>query len=108
MSTDTARPVTAESFVKLPRGAQLMAAYALINDKWQIQMMKNDIEMIALVSAGWLVAKPSAMHGIVNCEFPDDVWTGMEAIEPTILNSVTEDEMERYTKRKGKEYPWLW
>ena len=97
-----------ESFFKLPRGSQLLVAYALINDKWELQLMKSDRDMLGLVNVGWLVANPSSTHGIVNCNFPDDIWDGFESIETNILDSISEDDMARYGQRKGKEYPWLW
>lgn len=108
MATETAVPVTAENFHKLPRGSQLLIAYALFNDVWQVQLLRTDRDMLALLNCGWLVAKPSGAHGFVNGVFEDSIWTAFETIEGTILGGVTDAEMERFVARKGKEYPWLW
>ncbi|MBX3151985.1 hypothetical protein KF728_17640 [Candidatus Obscuribacterales bacterium] len=108
MATETAEPVTAENFHKLPRGSQLLIAYALFNDVWKIQLLRTDRDILALLNSGWLVAKPSGAHGFVNGVFEDSTWAAFETIEDKILGSVTDGEMERFVARKGKEYPWLW
>jgi hypothetical protein len=108
MTADTATPVTIETFHKLPRGSQLLVAYALFNDKYELQLQKSDKDMLGLLNVSWLVAKPGNTHGIVNCNFPDEIWGGFEEIEDKILGSVTEAELTRFVSRKGHEYPWLW
>ncbi len=101
-------PVTKDTFFKLPRGAQLLVAYVLINDLFKLQLQINDEDMIALRSVGWLDAGLAVTHGIVNSEIAENIWQGFEAIEDDIMASISEDEMERYVARKGKSYPWLW
>lgn len=108
MATETELPVTAENFHKLPRGSQLLIAYALFNDLWNIQLLRTDRDILALLNCGWMVAKASGAHGFINGVFEDSTWAAFETIEDKILGSVTDNEMERFVARKGKEYPWLW
>jgi len=108
MATDSAVPVTAENFHKLPRSAQLLIAYALFNDLWEIQLLRTDRDFLALVNSGWLIAKPCGAHGFVNGVFEDSTWAAFETIENKIFDGVTNNEMERFVARKGGEYPWLW
>lgn len=108
MSTEVVVPVSKETFLQLPRGAQLVVAYALMNDLFDMELMKTDADMAALVNVGWLTIRPSYGHGIVNGEFPDKVWQAFEAIEDSIMSGISDQEMERFKSRKGKAYPWLW
>lgn len=101
-------PVTKEGFSKLPRGAQLLVAYVLTNDLFSLELSKTDADMIALANAGWIEVKPSFTHGIVNGQFSDQQWQGLEDIEAAVMATVSKDELERYKMRKGKAYPWLW
>ncbi len=108
MTITDAIPVSFENFVKLPRGAQFFVAYCLLNDAFDLQLLMNDQDMQALVEYGWLVPSKSTTHGIYDCSFPDSTLLKLEEFESKILSSITEEEMDRYKSRKGKEYPWLW
>jgi hypothetical protein len=104
----TTWPVNKDTFFQLPRGAQLLIAYVLINDLFNLQLQKNDADKTALVNVGWLLVRPTTTHGILDAEFPENIWQGFESIEDQIMASINEDEMARYTARKGKSYAWLW
>lgn len=108
MTTDAVVPVSKEAFLKLPRGAQLFVAYALMNDLFDLELLRSDADMAALVSVGWLTIRPSYGHGIVNGEFSEKVWQGFEEFEDAIMSGISDQEMERFILRKGKAYPWLW
>lgn len=108
MTTEAVVPVSKDAFFQLPRGAQLVVAYALMNDLFDLELMKTDTDMAALVNVGWLTIKPSYGHGIVNGEFSEKVWQAFEAFEDSIMSAVSQQEMERFILRKGKAYPWLW
>lgn len=100
--------VSSEAFFRLPRGAQLLIAYALLNDLWDMRLMRNDPDMHSLKAHGWLVCKVTTTVGVLHCQFPEAVWNGLEGIEEAVLGSISEDEMERFKARKSKAYPWLW
>ncbi len=106
--TDATTPVSFESFVKLPRGAQLLVAYCLVNDLFDVQLLRNDQDMLALAQYGWMVLAKTSIHGVFECSFPESTLHDLEKVEGKILASISEQEMERYKARKGKEYPWLW
>ncbi len=102
--------VNAQDYAKMPRGSQMLIAYALVNDQSQLQLLETDRDARPLLLAGWLVEKlgPVQVHGCHFVEFPDEVWSDLLGIADEILSSMTEDEFERFKARKNKAYPWNW
>lgn len=108
MTTTELHSASTEKFFKLPRGAQLMVAYALVNDQWDLQLLRNDPDGLALREAGWLQEKQAKIKGFGVFEFSDDAWEKMQSIREQVLGSITEDELDNFKSRKSKAYPWLW
>lgn len=85
-----------------------MVAYALVNDQWDLQLLRTDPDGLALREAGWLMEKQAKIKGFGLFEFSDDAWENMQSIREQVLGSITEDELDNFKSRKSKSYPWLW